>query len=80
MSTIKYNNGLYKTTSKKQDKKLTELWMILKPVNSLTNLDQKTGIVVYTLAISDNEKNLSYKIFEVNRNGEILSITTKENL
>jgi len=78
MSTIKYNNRSYKTTSKKQDKKLNELWLILNPIHSSTNFDNKTGIVIYSLALSDNEKNLLYKIFEVNRTGEILSITKKQ--
>ena len=77
MSTIKYNNGLYKTTSKKQDKKLNELWFILNPINSSTNFDQKTGIVIYTLRFFDHDNCWIDKIFEVNRIGKILSVTKK---
>jgi len=80
MTTKKYNNGLYKTTSKKQDNKLTELWMLFNPINSSTNFDQKSGIVIYTFALSDDQKNLSYKIFEINWTGRILSVTTKKDL
>jgi len=77
MSTIKYNNGMYKTTSKKQDNKLSELWFILKPINASINFDQKTGIVIYTLRFFDHDNKWIDKIFEVNRIGTILSVTKK---
>ena len=76
MSTIKYPNGLFKTTSKKQDQKLTELWMLFNPTNSSTNFDQKTGDVIYTLRLFDNDNTWIDKIFEVNRQGKILSVST----
>ena len=79
MSSIKYSNGLYKTTSRSQDKRLNELWMLFNPINSSTNFDQTTGIVLYILAIQDDQKELYYKIFEVNRQGKILSVSTRKD-
>ena len=76
MSTIKYSNGMYKSLSNKQENKLRELWLILNPTHSTNNFDQVTGIVTFTLRLFDIDNTWIDKIFEVNRQGKILSVST----
>jgi len=56
--TTKYSNGLYKTTSKIQDKISMILFKVLNAKSMSTNFNQKSGHVYFDFELQDNESKM----------------------
>jgi hypothetical protein len=70
MSSVRYSNGMYKSTSKSQEKKSQELFTKINPDSMSYNLDQESGLLKIFLVRKDDKPEL---IYTLNRIGKIVS-------